>query len=81
MRMAVVRVDWVESERGWGTRPDGYSLHRTLSDAHKYIEKHWASLPDSAPDVYSRPNLTSVVDTDDMWIIEKLFDKGFVRCY
>lgn len=29
---------WEESERGWGIRPDGCSLHLTLEDRKKYIE-------------------------------------------
>ena len=35
---------WEESERGWGIRPDGCSLHLTLEDRKKYIEKYCAQL-------------------------------------
>lgn len=28
---------WEESERGWGTRPDGYSLHLTEEDVPIFI--------------------------------------------
>jgi len=28
---------WEESERGWGVRPDGCSLHVTLDEHKKYI--------------------------------------------
>jgi hypothetical protein len=29
---------WEESERGWGVRPDGCSLHLTKEDHKKYID-------------------------------------------
>lgn len=47
---------WEESERGWGTRPDGYSLHLTFQDAEIYIREYWDSMPDAVPDEYSRPD-------------------------
>lgn len=48
---------WVESERGWGVRPDGSSLHATDEDRRAFIDRYWGTLPDGhAPDVYSRPD-------------------------
>lgn len=52
----VVRQEWLESERGWGVRPDGYSLHRTPDDCVRYIKEYWAAMPDEVPDEYSRPD-------------------------
>lgn len=54
----VLAQDWEESERGWGTRPDGFTLHLTL-DAHKaYVEAFWkrqrAQLGEATPDEYTR---------------------------
>lgn len=49
---------WEESERGWGTRPDGYSLHLNEDDRKKYIEKYWAEMPNEILDEYSRPDGT-----------------------
>lgn len=46
---------WEESERGWGTRPDGYSLHLTQEDVKLYIKAYADSLPPEVPDEYSRP--------------------------
>lgn len=46
---------WVESERGWGVRPDGCSIHRTLADLKKFVEAYWKDMPVDAPDEYSRP--------------------------
>lgn len=61
---------WEESERGWGTRPDGHSLHLTLADAeqfrkeyldnqHEYFKSEQNLVgPDTGffvPDEYTRP--------------------------
>lgn len=48
-------VLWEESERGWGCRPDGYTLHINEQEAKKYIMKHDKSLPQTyVPDCYTR---------------------------
>lgn len=54
---------WMESERGWGTRPDGYSLHCTDEDRKAYIKEYWARMPeartpDEIPEEYSKPDGT-----------------------
>jgi len=54
---------WEESERGWGTRPDGHSLHLTLDDANEwrkqYLERqheYFKSIGENGvPDEYTRP--------------------------
>ncbi len=51
----IVYVSWEESERGWGTRPDGSSLHLTRNDFQIFLEAYWAKMPDEVPDEYSRP--------------------------
>lgn len=51
----VVRVNWTESERGWGERPDGYSFHLTKEDAEAYIKEYWDKMPKEVPDEYSKP--------------------------
>ena len=61
----IIRQDWEESERGWGIRPDGYSLHLKLEDVKKYIDGYWSKMPDEVPDEYSRPaGQPRVVDVD-----------------
>jgi hypothetical protein len=50
---------WEESERGWGTRPDGYSLHLTDADREVFIARYWADMPKYVPDEYSRPSGTA----------------------
>lgn len=49
---------WEESERGWGTRPDGYSLHLSEASRKQFISEYWSSMPDAVPDEYSRPDGT-----------------------
>ena len=49
---------WEESEKGWGTRPDGFSLHLSYDALHTYIKAYRDRLPDETPDEYSRPSGT-----------------------
>ena len=48
-------IQWEEAERGWGTRPDGYSFHRTVEEADKYLKEFYAKQPKEVPEEYSRP--------------------------
>ena len=51
----VVCQPWEESERGWGVRPDGFSLHLTMEDCRRFRKEYWAAQPPGpAPDEYSR---------------------------
>lgn len=52
----IVAQDWEESERGWGVRPDGASLHQNASDLERFVKKYWNGMPDAVPDEYSRPS-------------------------
>jgi hypothetical protein len=58
--MATIVVQrWVESERGWGTRPDGYSAHLSMHDCRRFVEDYWRGQPDGpVPDSYERPDGT-----------------------
>lgn len=47
---------WEETEKDWGVRPDGFSLHLSIEGLKKYIHNHWAQLPDNPPHSYSRPS-------------------------
>ena len=51
----IIYVGWEESERGWGTRPDGCSLHLTLNDFKAFEQAYWKRMPKQVPDEYSRP--------------------------
>lgn len=54
-RLTVICQEWLESERGWGCRPDGASLHLTTADKDAFVEEYWGSMPKDTPDEYSRP--------------------------
>ena len=53
---AVYKQEWLESERGWGQRPDGCSLHLSMQDCTQYIKDYWERMPDDPPDEYSKPS-------------------------
>ena len=51
---------WEETERGWGTRPDGYTLHANKEDVQLYLQEMRArecegKAANYVPDEYSRP--------------------------
>lgn len=61
---------WEESEAGWGTRPDGFSLHYTIADRQKYVEEHAACLRQAygnqVPQEYDRPDGDPyIIEVDD----------------
>lgn len=53
--LALYAIEWEESERGWGTRPDGFSFHRSPEEATQYLNEFYARQPKEVPDEYSRP--------------------------
>lgn len=72
MRVHVVVVqEWEESERGWGVRPDGATLHLTEADRVAYVADYWArekraNTSGQVPDEYSRPSGSpTVIDVSD----------------
>jgi hypothetical protein len=78
MVYAVYKIVWREFERGWGVRPDGYSLHATSEDAHACIQRYWKNMPDEAPDEYSKPGNPILVEVDKL-IYEKVQKEINVR--
>jgi len=57
-KVTVIAQTWEESERGWGVRPDGFSLHLTMEDCKKFREafqeQQLTMLGSAVPDEYSR---------------------------
>ena len=51
----IVKVHWAEHERGWGSRPDGCTLHLSKIDANEFIKEYWDRQPDETPYEYSAP--------------------------
>lgn len=86
--------DWIEYERGWGTRPDGCSLHKSEADHKAFCEAYWARMPKGeAPEEYSsehgKPYLV-IVDTilcgkvmhgvgNGLWVTSGDVRSGLVR--
>ena len=60
-KYSVIVATWYESERGWGTRPDGHSYHLSENDYHEYYKKYCDGLPAEVPDEYSAS--TGVLET------------------
>ncbi len=49
--------NWIESERGWGRNPDGFSLHGDDGSLNQFVSNYWErQYEQPAPDVYSRPD-------------------------
>lgn len=72
---AVYAVEWEESERGWGCRPDGYSFHASLEKAQAYINMHYSTHTGPVPDEYSRsvgsPRLVEVSPSLYLAVMQK----------
>ena len=71
---------WEESERGWGIRPDGCSLHLTVEDHKRYIKSIYDSrLNESVPYEYDR----IVGEIIEVMIKDTLYDeiKGSYRLW
>lgn len=51
----VVCQKWEERELGWGSRPDGLSLHVSHEALKRYIAQYWEGMPDEVPHEYSKP--------------------------
>jgi hypothetical protein len=75
-KYCVVCQKWEESERGWGTRPDGYSLHLSFADLKIFINEYWDGMPDEVPDEYSRPDGTPYRCLVDKKIYEEIKAKA-----
>ena len=58
MSHTVIAQSWIESESGWGQRPDGETLHLTMEDCKKFREAYWRKelkrTKGRVPHIYSR---------------------------
>jgi len=73
---------WIEAEKGWGTRPDGISLHQSPKAAKEYITKYWNGMPDVIPNEYSRPNDSErIVLVSDIIAARLIENGGSIRLY
>ena len=67
MNKAILQY-WEESERGWGTRPDGASIHLDQISHSMYLDQVYTSretknVPDEYDRVIGGPILVSVSDS------------------
>lgn len=72
-------MHWTEFERGWGQRPDGYSLHASPEAWTEYLTKYRASQSREVPDEYSAPGdkLVAVEITPEL--AERLAQEPSIR--
>lgn len=68
--MKVVVQKWEETERGWGSRPDGYSIHPSEEARVRYVTAYWKNMPDDVPDEYSRPRGTPYEAEIEVEVVE-----------
>lgn len=79
------RIDWDESESGWGIRPDGASLHSSKEEADKCIARHSARQKEDyrktgkVPHEYDRPGRPFKVLVMEKKIFDEIKEKGSVR--
>lgn len=70
-----------ESERGWGVRPDGCSIHLDEKSRVDYIDGIYKNRSSVVPDEYDRP----VGNPIECFISDNLFEKvsqiGTIRLY
>lgn len=52
----VIVQNWEESERGWGTRPDGFTVHINREQHRLYVDWYYKTFNSEtvAPDEYTR---------------------------
>lgn len=83
-KFPVVVQEWIESESGWGQRPDGISVHLDTESCKKYIEQYWANEKKrnpsgKTPECYSREDGRPFVKTVGEKVYQRLIenrDKG-----
>jgi len=72
---------WEESERGWGIRPDGCSIHLNKEELNAYIQNIYKNRLDEVPDEYDRIVGLPV----ECFISDQLYDKlnqsGYLRLF
>jgi hypothetical protein len=74
---------WTESEAGWGTRPDGYTVHRDEETAAKNVAGYWAKEKERNPSgrvpaEYTRPSETSAMVEVSQALYDEVMEKGTV---
>jgi hypothetical protein len=77
--ITAVYVSWTESERGWGMRPDGCSIHLSMDEWARYFREWNASQPKEVPAEYTAPGTPKPIDISDEQLIDTLKKKKSLR--
>lgn len=62
---------WEESERGWGVRPDGCSIHLDDTELKNYLDNIYNNRGYEVPNEYDR----TVGDSIECFISDNLYNK------
>ena len=74
----VYAADWIEYERGWGSRPDGTTYHKDLETAIAFIKAHDDKLPnDHVPDEYSKASTPKPIEVTEE-VYKKVQEEGSI---
>ena len=68
----VVLQEWEESERDWGVRPDGISLHKDMPSYGRFVKKYWD---------FSKVNLTIQGPIENSSKEKQRFEKELERIF
>jgi hypothetical protein len=76
----VILQFWEESERGWGIRPDGCSMHISDINREKFIKNIYSLRNDSdVPDIYERINGIAIIAFIEDGLFKELKEQGSLR--
>ena len=72
---------WEESERGWGTRPDGCSIHTDIDERKKFLNKIYQKRENDiqVPDEYDRIVGEEIEAFVDDSIYQKVIENKTIR--
>ena len=77
----VVLQFWEESERGWGVRPDGCSIHLDSNERNNYIKSIYSDRGSEVPDEYERIVGDELVAFIEDVLFERLLKDKSIRIY
>lgn len=82
---SAILVGWIESERGWGIRSNGYSVHISEDVCEEYKKKHIDEtiklFGREAPEIYTRPLSKSKKILIDEDLFAQLRECGSIRFF
>jgi hypothetical protein len=68
----IIIDSWTEYERGWGCRPDGYSVHANQQEYTKFLKEYWDRQPkDHVPYEYSKEDGNPI----EVQVTEEVYNK------